>query len=205
MPVVGVTVGKGGVLYGVTTEGGDSNLGTVFEMQPPATAGTAWTESVIHSFTGSDGAFPYGQIAVSPAGTLFGTTEGGPYNFETSGTVFELTPPATAGDAWTVNVLYTFPSSDGVEGYYPAYGVVLGKHGVLYGTTMYGGPNGNGTGGVVFALLPPGGAWKEAILHAFSGSDGQNPESLVSGGGVLYCSTPTGGASGGGTVFSLQP
>lgn len=44
-------------------------------------------------------------------GELYGTTaEGGAYN---SGTVFQLTPPSTAGGKWILTTLYTFTSDGG--------------------------------------------------------------------------------------------
>jgi len=48
----GVVLGKNGSLYGTTTSGGTNNAGTVFELTPPATAGSPWTESILHSFGG---------------------------------------------------------------------------------------------------------------------------------------------------------
>src|SRR5579871_3141069 len=47
-------------LYGPTAHGGASGAGTVYELTPPATAGAAWTESVLYSFSGgADGNTPY--------------------------------------------------------------------------------------------------------------------------------------------------
>jgi len=63
--------------------------------------------------------------------------------------------------------------------------------------------------GVVFKLAPPakqGGAWKETVLHSFTGGDdGIQPESglIVGKFGLLYGTTEMGGASGAGTVFSV--
>ena len=47
-----------GNIYGTTTYGGPSNLGTVYEMTK---SGNNWTETPIYSFTGPDGAYPYGR------------------------------------------------------------------------------------------------------------------------------------------------
>ena len=56
--VAGLVIGSGGVLYGATNSGGTSNLGTVFELVPPAPGGV-WTETVLHNFSGgTDGANP---------------------------------------------------------------------------------------------------------------------------------------------------
>jgi len=139
---------------------------------------------------------------------LYGTTvNGGSSAF---GTVFSLTPPAAPGGAWTEAVLHNFagPPSDG---YALQAGLVIGKGGVLYGTTWEGGTVPClDICGTVFSLTPPaapGGAWTEAVLYSFTGgSDGDAPGGVVIGnGGVLYGTTQFGGASNVGTVFSLTP
>jgi len=93
-PPVGVTVGGGGVLYGVTGNGNNNEGGGVaFSLTPPSEPGGAWAETVLHSFTG-----PYGKAGVDPTsrlvlglgGLLYGTTfRGGGHG---DGTVFELKP-----------------------------------------------------------------------------------------------------------------
>jgi hypothetical protein len=66
---------------------------TVFKLTPPAKGQTAWTETVLHSFTGgSDGGNPYaGLIAIARAGeeSLYGTTQSG--GSGSNGTVFKVT------------------------------------------------------------------------------------------------------------------
>ena len=49
-PRSSLVVGAGGVLFGTTFAGGANNLGSVFELIPPATQGGTWTESILHSF-----------------------------------------------------------------------------------------------------------------------------------------------------------
>jgi hypothetical protein len=47
-------------------------------------------ETVLHSFNGSDGAFPFGELIEDEKGDIYGTaTEGGPTNY---GTVWKLAP-----------------------------------------------------------------------------------------------------------------
>lgn len=50
----------------------------------------------------------------------------------------------------SASVIYGFQG--GTDAYFPQTGLVLGKSGVLYGVTSYGGANGKGA---VFALTPP--------------------------------------------------
>jgi hypothetical protein len=67
-PYADVILGANGVLFGTTYDGGvtgcaTSGCGTVFELTPPTQPGGAWTETVLHAFTGgSDGQFPYGGL-----------------------------------------------------------------------------------------------------------------------------------------------
>ena len=79
-----------GNLYGTTELGGihGPDSGTAFELTPRE--GGGWTEKVLHSFNGTDGALPLAGLIFDAAGNLYATTsEGGIHN---SGTVFEITP-----------------------------------------------------------------------------------------------------------------
>src|SRR5579871_4545834 len=50
---------QSGILYGTTPAGGNAVWGTVFSLTPPASAGGAWTEQILHNFAnGSDGGSP---------------------------------------------------------------------------------------------------------------------------------------------------
>jgi uncharacterized repeat protein (TIGR03803 family) len=217
-PAAGLTIADGGVLYGTTTYGGSGSCtappfpagcGTVFELTPPASPGDSWTETVVYSFPGDGGGLePLGGVTIGSGGVLYGTTNGGRRH---PGTVFSLTPPATAGGTWTPAVLHNF-SFESTDGFNPEAGVVIGSGGVLYGTTTFGGTSQDG--GAVFSVTPPasaGGAWTEAVIYNFTGliatSDGWDPAAglLIGSGGVLYGTTFRGGASGFGTVFSLTP
>jgi uncharacterized repeat protein (TIGR03803 family) len=202
-----VVIGAGGVIYGTTYNGGVSlhGCGTVFSLTPPASQGGSWTEAVLHKFLGgSDGCGPNAGVVIGSGGALYGTTEyGGTSN---SGTVYSLTPPASPGGAWTETVLHNFAGrSDGAN---PQAGVVIGKDGLLYGTTFLGGTSNLGT---VFSLTPPtspGGAWTETVLYSFTGgNDGADLSAgaVIGSGRVLYGTTSSGGTSNAGTVFSLTP
>jgi uncharacterized repeat protein (TIGR03803 family) len=184
----------------------------VFKLTPPASSGGAWTESVLHSFIGSDGANPSAGVTYK-AGMLYGTTyAGGTYGY---GTVFKLTPPASPEGVWAESVLHSF--AGGTDGMFPGGGVNFGIFGALYGTTVEGGDNvyGGGTvggNGTVYKLTPPAtpsGGWTERVLHSFTGSGGENPYSnlVFHNGGALYGTTYLGGRrdSSGGTVFALIP
>jgi len=202
-----------GVLYGTTIYGGTSGNGTVFRLAPPAVPGDRWSLTVLHNFTGgADGSLPAG-LTIGSKGVLYGTTSAGGIFSSVCGpgcgTVFQLTPPATAGGGWTGTVLYSFTNTNG-DGADPLAGVVMDANGVLYGTTFQGGSSING-GGTVYALAPsssPGGAWMETVLHSFgaTNNDGRDPGGVVLGNnGALYGTTPFGGSSNGGIAFELAP
>ena len=90
---------RSGALFGETAQGGASGDGVVFQLTPPRKGGS-WTQSVLHSFSGADGADPDGGL-LEQSGNLFGVTTSGGASGQ--GTVFELTH---TGGAWTESVLH---------------------------------------------------------------------------------------------------
>jgi hypothetical protein len=119
-----------------------------------------------------------------------------------AGTVFELAPPSTEGNAWTETLLYSF--AGGVRGDYPVSSPVLAPDGSIYGTTHGtwdpGGYPGRIGLGVVFQLTPPAapaGAWLETVLAGFddpNGMYGPTSPPVVAGGRIYFTvSTPQGG------------
>jgi uncharacterized repeat protein (TIGR03803 family) len=216
-PYAGLIFGTGGALYGTASGDGSANDGTVFKLTPPATVGGAWNESVLHSFSGSDGAHPYDGLISDSTGALYGTTvNGGNTSCESGcGTVFKLTPPSTVGGTWNESVLYSFAGgSGGSDGGHPLAGLILDALGALYGTTPSGGTSTICSGvyigcGTVFKLTPSstaGGAWTESVLYSFTGgSDGGMPYAgLISdASGALYGTAYAGGSTGDGTVFEI--
>ncbi len=197
----GLTLAPDGTIYGTTTYGGilgcngESYCGTVFRLQPPATACTtalcSWLLSTIYEFNPQSGAdFPLSNLIFDTAGNLYGTTMAiGSYSW-----VYELTP---SGGNWT-----QIPFS-GLDIATTA-GLVFDNAGNLYGTAE-GGTHGRG---VVFELTPSGSGWTKTILYNFAGgNDGAFPFGgvVLDSAGNLYGSTTYGGSAGGGTIFELSP
>lgn len=127
---------------------------------------------------------------------------------------FNAIPPASAADAVTYKVLWSFGS--GSDGQYP-YGNVIAVNGILYGTTQLGGGSGCGGNGcgTIFSIDPTTDA--ETVLHSFCSrtdcTDGALPiGGLINVNGTLYGTTVYGGRStlcgfsyGCGTIFAFDP
>jgi uncharacterized repeat protein (TIGR03803 family) len=177
------------------------------------------TGKVLHSFSGSDGYSPEGNMVLDSAGNLYGTTYNGGSNsgfycYSTCGVAFELSP--SSDGTWTETVLYNFCSlTNCVDGALPNGGLVLDSVGNLYGTTLGGGLQNNclyeAGCGVVFELSPqPDGTWTETVLYSFTGgADGENPAAglIFDNQGNLYGVTGYSGPDGTlpGIVFELSP
>ncbi len=216
-PVAPLVADAKGNLYGTTVYGGDAfcinspSCGTVFELVAPSSPSGIWHEKILYAFTGQfNGFFPAGGLIFDSAGNLYGTTEAGGDLDNTlcpdgmgCGTVFEVSPPKTAGGAWTETVLHMFES--GTDGAYPQSSLIFDANGNLYGTALAGTLN----DGVVFELSPAGGgAWTESVLYSFTGlDDGSEPYGplVFDAAGDLYGTTSAGGSSNVGTVFQLTP
>jgi uncharacterized repeat protein (TIGR03803 family) len=203
-PQAPVATDAAGNLYGTTFTGGTEGYGTVFELSPPRTGSSTWTERVLHSFgaTTTDGQEPVQPVTLDAAGNIYGTTpQGGPSN---AGIAFELVKPADGSGLWSETLLYAF--TGGADGGNSYSGLVIGPDGALYGTTAYGGTHRDGT---VFRLaMDAAGAWRETVLHNFSdGADGGIPYSIpcFDSQGNLYGTTLGGGTINNGTVFRLAP
>jgi uncharacterized repeat protein (TIGR03803 family) len=202
-----VAIGQEGALYGTTSVGGTGcfgGCGTVFRLQPPAsackTALCPWTETVLHSFTGgADGQDPSGDLTFDAAGNLYGTNEaGGTGGF---GAVYELTP---SGGGWTATTLYSAGyNNDNAQ---PVDGVIFDNLGNLYGVFAWG--HGELQYGSIYELSPSGGGWIEQNLYVFvRGAGGWYPLGglLMDSSGNLFGTTALGGTNNGGngTAFEL--
>lgn len=211
-----------GNLYGTTSTGGSLGCGVVYKLSP--TSGGVWKETVLYSFAGGkDGCNPgLGNLVSDAAGNLYGSNAAGGnvttqscQNTSGCGVIFELSP--TAEGKWKFNLLHTF--SGGNDGVGPA-SLSFDSAGTLYGAAggAWGGFTAPSGPGLVFKLTPSsGGAWKESVVHAFTGrADGAYPSRLIfdtagniygtgaAGGRVNDCSS-AGYNIGCGVVFELSP
>ena len=156
-----------GNLYGTTPAGGASNLGTVFKLTKPATAGGAWTFTLLHDFAGgADGAIPQTGPTLGSDGTLYGTASRGgsgtalvcktaiptvitPDPNASSptgcGTVFKVSPSGA------FSIVHEF-SGTYADGWYPSTNLVMDPAGDLIGATGAGLNESNA--GYLFKVTP---------------------------------------------------
>lgn len=171
-PVFGPIIGPDGVLYGVSSSGGANNAGAFYELQPPASPGGAWTESVLYSFSaGGPFAPPVSPLVPGPDYSFYWANDSG---------VVQLKRPA-AGGAWTATVLESIPAGPTC--------IASGPGGTLYVTTK----TGAGEIGQIIQLVPPatpGSGWTELTIYDLTLSQEVSLNSVaVSSDGTLYGTT----------------
>ena len=213
-PTGGLLFDPAGNLYGVTSNGGATDSGTVFKLDPNG------TESLLHSFGGPpDGNLPSAGLARDAAGNLYGVTSNGGSSIACPfligcGIVFKLDP------AGTETVLHRF-GSNGPDGTGPLGRLILDSSLNLFGTTQMGrhagckifiGKNLVDVGcGTVFKVDATG---NETIVYSFiNATDGAFPRAgltqdasgnlfgTASTGGVMNCTALFGKC---GTVFKVD-
>ncbi len=156
------TTRDGALPNGALIQAADGNFygTTVFGGNSPCTGGAQWQGcgvifkidsagnfSVLHSFSGIDGAYPNAALFQANDGNFYGTTQGGGDSACAGrygpgcGTAFKM------DSSGSVTVLYSF--TGGTDGSWPESALIQGTDGNLYGTTVYGG---TADDGVVFRI-----------------------------------------------------
>jgi len=196
-PQAGLLQATDGYLYGTTGEGGASDGGAIFKITPNGTLTTLY--SFCSQSECTDGTFPDAAVVQATDGNFYGTTYFGGANDD--GTVYKITPSGT------LTALYSFCSQSGcADGEKPFAALVQATDGNFYGTTYFGGANGDY--GTVFKITPSG---TLTTLYNFCSqggcADGENPfGALVQAtDGNFYGTTYDGGANNGGTIFKITP
>jgi hypothetical protein len=208
-PTPWVVDGNGNV-YGTAWFGGDSgcleyqgSCGAIFELSPNSDG--TWSPTLLHSFTGPDGARPL-MIIPDANGNFFGVTlTGGTGTSCTTGssfgcgTLFELSPSSTG---YTFSVLHDFNKT--LDGYEPYY-LVMDQNENLYIAADVGGVGGKGV--VLEFTLGSDGIWEYSTLHSFAGGlGGSYPNALqVDSSGNVYGIAVAGGTKNYGVIFELSP
>ena len=230
----GLVNGPDGNFYGATQSDGRYGYGTVFRMTP---AGKITT---LHSFDGKDGDGPSSFVR-GEDGNFYGTTYSTVFRMTPTGSITTLVRPGgsdaptlirgtdgnfygttavggefgdgTAFKLSPTGLLTILASFGGVTnaGAGPNGGLVEGKNGDFYGTTIAGGA---GYGGTIFKMTTRGDVTALASFNQDPefAQKGTAPLSLIQGAdGNLYGVTYSGGTphdgytSGYGTIFKMMP
>lgn len=190
---------RDGNFYGTTSTNGAGGYGTVFRVTPQGVLTT------LASLSGANGATPESKLVEGPDGALYGTASYAGLNMNRMsvggygcGAVFRVSLDGQLSTVFLFN---------GTNGLHPN-GLVLGRDGNFYGTTIWGGatfknPN-SMTFGTVFRLTPDG------QLTTFVSLDGNvggwvYGDLVLGNDGNFYGTTQNGGPSYVGTVFRLTP
>ncbi len=198
-PVGDLTFDSAGNLYGVTTYGGQHDVGTVYELTP---SNGGWIETILDSF-GIIYHSPEAGVTFGSDGNLYGTltyANGNPPCCY--GAIYALT---RSGTGWTENILYVLGTGGQDDGSHPFSGVTFDGAGNLYGATTDLGAN---NGGTVFGLSPSGSGWLYSVLYSFTGtSGGHGPYGTLTfdRSGNICGTTGADGAFLLGNVFKLTP
>ena len=188
-------LGQDGAFYGLAELGAQFGYGTIYKI---TATGQLTTLYVFGTNSATDGGRPYGALAQTADGTVFGTTLSTIADDGTSasiGAVFSITP------AGVLNTLHNFGWSQ--DGQRPE-GLNLASDGNLYGATQFGNStNSFDAKGNLFKVSPEG---TVSGLYDFgtASGDGSHPAGGLTQGpdGALYGVTSDGG-SGAGTVFKI--
>lgn len=149
------------------------------------------TLNTLATFNGANGSKPHGELIADASGNLYGTTRNGGAGGD--GTVFEITSGTN-----TITTLATFSGDNGSE---PHGGLLADASGNLYGTTLLGGSNNQGT---VFKISA--GTNTLSTLASFNSATGGSFSDctlIADTSGNLYGTTENGGTSNYGTVFKI--
>lgn len=176
-----------GKFYGLTSEGGATEQGVLFEYD---LSGDEYNVLVTFGkdFLGDD----FRGRLIQSGDKLYGTARnGGTFD---AGLIFEYDP---AGDG-AYTILHEFNETDGES----PYGGLIESGGKFYGTTRFGGDYGEGT----LFVYDPAGSGTHAILHHFDDINGSNPYCfLLESGGKFYGTARSGGDFGFGVLFEYDP
>jgi len=180
-------------LYGMTSVGGASNLGTIFRISP---SGAGF--GLLHSFSGapSDGSYPWTGSLVASGSMLYGMTmSGGTADW---GAIFKI---STSGAGFALLHSFSLETTDGTS---PVGSLILGGA-KLYGMTQVGGANYYGT---IFGINLNGTGFE--LLHSFDFDAGAYPYGDLVGmvstkyGTMLYGMTNYNNGSNDGVIFSYK-
>lgn len=181
---------SGGMIYGLSAQGGLHDKGVLFQFDPQT---LQYTKELDFSGTGN-GETPVGSLILGSDGKLYGTTYAGGSNG--TGVLFQYDP---AGSSFAKKYDFT----GGTNGFSPMSSLVQAADGMLYGMTYQDGVNGQG---VIFQYDPALASYSK-VFDFDGASGGSQPQGalMLAADARLYGMTYGGGANGVGVLFQLDP
>lgn len=173
-----------GKLFGMTSQGGQTNQGTLFEFDP----GTS-THRRMQDFDDTKGTAPQGKL-LAYNGRFYGMTPTGGAN--NSGTLFEWQSQSN-----TFVKKFDFGGANGSQ----PFGSLVEKDGKLYGMTAFGGANDQG---VIFEWDPGTNSFAKKVDFVAQ-TGGQPHGDLLLNDGKFYGMTYAGGQNSVGVLFEWDP
>jgi uncharacterized repeat protein (TIGR03803 family) len=175
--------GQDGLLYGATVYGGDKNLGAIFKID------TLGNITTLHSFSGSDGSYPWGGLILGLDGDFYGTTPtGGLGGF---GIIYRI---SSEGNFAVLHNFLSYPTGGG----YPYLPPILAADGSFYGVTEIGGPQ---NAGILYRITGDG---RFNVLYNFSSGFDTIFSPVQGPNGNLYVTTIQGGADNCGSLAEIS-
>jgi uncharacterized repeat protein (TIGR03803 family) len=183
LPVGALIKAANGKMYGMMSQGGTTNGGTIIEIDP--SNDMVVTRKVELDYQ-TNGGLPLGSFVEASNGKLYATCVSGGANYY--GTIIEYVPGATS-----VTLKHTFDISGG-QGPYGS--MVEAANGKLYGLTTFG-------GSTVFEFDPANGFTNKIQLQKSVGSTPTGSFTVFSN-GKLYATTYAGGNYNSGSLIEYD-
>ena len=183
----GLMQASNGKLYGMTNEGGSSDAGVIFSIDP-----ATFTYTKLKDFDYINGGNPYGSLMQGTNGKLYGMTAYG--GISDAGVIFSFDPLTSI-----YTKLIDFDYTNGGE---PYGNMMQASNGKLYGMTVYGGINDEG---VIFSFDPSTSIYTKLVDFDYTNGGEPYGNMIQASNGKLYGMTAYGGSSDYGVIFSFDP
>ena len=170
-------------------------------LSAPGKVASSGQFTILHTFScGSDGATPQGGLSLGTDGKIYGTTAyGGDSN---AGVLFRI----DEDDSFHIVTQLAYSIYEPLNPGIPTAAPTMGADGLLYGITVGGGTEQQGT---VYAVPTGTNQLGADIIHSFgsSSNDGYSPygKLVQTPDGRLHGTTPWGGSFDRGILFSVNP
>ncbi|WP_430809534.1 MULTISPECIES: choice-of-anchor tandem repeat GloVer-containing protein [unclassified Carboxylicivirga] len=188
-PAGSLTLHSNGLIYGLTTNGGTSNAGTIYTFNPTTKVKTDLHHLGSRSQVGSN---PLTKLTYCSDAKFYGTFDYGGLN--NNGTFYSFDP---SNNEFTL--IHAFEAA--TTGNRPVQGLV-NVHDKIYGVTSSGGSNNSGT---MFEYTISDGTF--SIVYSFDNENGRTPYGglTLHSNGFIYGTTQSGGYNNQGVIFMYNP